>query len=189
MILSSDNLAEPQKLFKEGQSKLVTTVSRPLGDKTPFHRNDTKPKLEFVAVGPAKLDAVDFSDIVPGEALLRPSSTRKSIRGRRSSAGGTTLNLNDFKTPFTKGNHWDVSDLDIPADVAEADGEVEAVEQNDYDEVEYMPPTAVGSFSLCIVSFIDYLYNVFCLLSDQNALTSLHSRCQTIRLLVLLSGR
>lgn len=147
VTLPSNNSAEPQKLFKEGQSKLVTTVSRPLGDKTPFHRNDTKPRLEFDTVGPSKLDAINFGDIVPGEALLRPSSTRKSIRGRRSSAGGTTLNFTDFKTPFTKGDHWNVSDLDIPADVAEAEGEVEAVAQEDYDEVEYMPPTAVGGFS------------------------------------------
>ncbi|EIM83073.1 uncharacterized protein STEHIDRAFT_171174 [Stereum hirsutum FP-91666 SS1] len=140
-----DDSIKPQTLLKEGQSKLTTTISRPLGDKTPFHRNDTKPRLDFAPLGPEKLDAVNFGDIVPGEALLRPSSTRKSIRGRRSSAGGTTLDFTNLKTPFTKGNHWDVSDLDIPADVAEAEGEVEAVEQEDYDEVEYMPPTAVES--------------------------------------------
>lgn len=58
-----------------------------------------------------------------------------------------------------------MSDLDIPADVAEAEGEVEAVEQEDYDEVEYMPPTAVGTFSLCITSSVDYSYNMYCLMS------------------------
>lgn len=145
-----DVCAEPQKLFKEGQSKLITTVSRPLGDKTPFHRNDTIPKLDLIAPSTTKLDAINFGDIIPGEALLRPSSTRKSIRGRRSSAGGTALNFPDFKTPFTKGDHWNVSDLDIPADVIEAEGEVEAVEQEDYDEVEYMAPTAIGAFSLSV---------------------------------------
>lgn len=54
-----------------------------------------------------------------------------------------------------------MSDLDIPADVAEAEGEVEAVEQEDYDEVEYMPPTAVGAFSLCISSSVEYSSNIF----------------------------
>lgn len=151
LISFHNDAPEPQKLFKEGQSKLVTTISKPLGDKTPFHRNDTKPKLDLLGAGPAKLDAINFGDIIPGEALLRPSSARKSIRGRRSSGSGTALNITNFKTPFTKGNHWDVSDLDIPVDVAEAEGEVEAVEQEDYDEVEYMPPTAVGTYFLPIL--------------------------------------
>lgn len=40
-----------------------------------------------------------------------------------------------------------MSDLDIPADVVE-EQKMEATEKEDYDEVEYMPPTAIGTFLL-----------------------------------------
>jgi hypothetical protein len=68
--------------------------------------------------------------------LLRPSSTRKSTRARRSSGA-----LN-FETPATKGHHWDVSDTEIEVAAVQEAVEEESVE--DYDEIEYMPPTAIG---------------------------------------------
>lgn len=73
--------------------------------------------------------------MTPGHALL-PSSARKSVRGRFSSGAA-------FETPITKGNHWDVieGDIEVPT-LPEAQGEGVLVE--DYDEFEYMPPTAIG---------------------------------------------
>ena len=82
-------------------------------------------------------------DVAP---LLRPSSARKSLRGRLSGA--------NFKTPLTKGNYWDVSpgDLEGIGGVAEdakqeTDAQVAVDEEEEDDEIEYMPPTAVGERS------------------------------------------
>lgn len=47
-----------------------------------------------------------------------------------------------FQTPATSGNPWDVSDVSIVADSGEVAGE--ATVEEDYDEVEYMPPRPVG---------------------------------------------
>jgi hypothetical protein len=73
--------------------------------------------------------------MTPGHALL-PSSARKSVRGRFSLGAA-------FETPVTKGNHWDVIEGDIEMPILpEAQGE--GVMAEDYDEIEYMPPTAIG---------------------------------------------
>lgn len=83
---------------------------------------------------PALDERLDF--LTPGHVLL-PSSARKSVRGRRSSGPL-------FETPVPSGNHWDVIEEDAIAPVVpEVQGE--EVQQEDYDEVEYMPPTAVGA--------------------------------------------
>ena len=84
-----------------------------------------------------------LESMTPGHALL-PSSARKSVRGRYSSGAA-------FETPITKGNHWAVieSDIEVPT-LPEAQGE--AVQAEDYDEIEYMPPTAMGESTdfLCV---------------------------------------
>ncbi|EED78599.1 predicted protein [Postia placenta Mad-698-R] len=122
--------------------KPFITVSRPLGDKTPFPNrvandaqsqtpsplNEKLAKLSLEEPGPA---------IVPG-ALLRPSSARTSLRIPRTSGGKY-----EFKTPITQGNHWDVSDGDIDVESEIQSEEQEAVQEEDYDEIEYMPPTAI----------------------------------------------
>ncbi len=76
--------------------------------------------------------------MTPGHALL-PSSARKSVRGRYSSSPA-------FETPVTKGKHWDVieGDIEVPALLEAQD---EGVQTEDYDEIEYMPPTAIGESS------------------------------------------
>lgn len=43
---------------------------------------------------------------------------------------------------MTNGNHWDVSDGDIQVAVNHA--ELEAENEYDYDEIEYMPPKQPG---------------------------------------------
>ncbi|KAF8585905.1 hypothetical protein K439DRAFT_1632169 [Ramaria rubella] len=62
----------------------------------------------------------------------RISSTRKKPRLPRSAS-------KSFETPETTGNHWDVSDGSIEASIIE---ETSIVEE-DYDDVEYAPPTAI----------------------------------------------
>ena len=94
-------------------------------------------KLALLAPEPQQ----DSLDVAP---LLRPSSARKSLRGRLS--GG------NFKTPLTKGNYWDVSPGDmegIAGVVQEATQETAAVPDDDDDEIEYMPPPTVGE---CLVA-------------------------------------
>ncbi|KAH9054300.1 hypothetical protein EDB87DRAFT_1568349, partial [Lactarius vividus] len=112
-------------------------VARPLGDKTP-HTNRQRRVIFDPTPGPAKgkppaQDAY-LESMTPGHALL-PSSARKSVRGRYSSGAA-------FETPVTKGNHWDVieGDIEVPT-LPEAQGE--GVQAEDYDEIEYMPPTAI----------------------------------------------
>ena len=49
-----------------------------------------------------------------------------------------------FETPKANDNHWDVMGGDIITSVAlEAQGE--EAQSEDYDEIEYMPPTAKGA--------------------------------------------
>ncbi|KZT04291.1 uncharacterized protein LAESUDRAFT_657988 [Laetiporus sulphureus 93-53] len=127
--------------------KPMVRIARPLGDKTPFP-NRVAPAVPFESPAPktgklAKLSLLDADDtpakpaISPG-ALLRPSSARKSLRAPRPSLVG-----NCFKTPITTGNHWDVSDGDVSVAEAEAEEEKVEVQEEDYDEIEYMPPTAI----------------------------------------------
>lgn len=52
----------------------------------------------------------------------------------------------DFKTPMTRGDHWNVSDGEIDVDLNEEAEEVADVQGEDDDEIEYMPPTAIGMF-------------------------------------------
>ncbi|EIW83556.1 hypothetical protein CONPUDRAFT_164471 [Coniophora puteana RWD-64-598 SS2] len=117
---------QPERLFKQGASKAGGSKSKattlvtvdgpalPLGDKTPF----------------------------PNRARPRPSSTRKSLRGTPLKTNAKEQLAPDrfqqFQTPATNGNHWDVSDTSLTLESA---SEQEAEEEKeDYDEIEYMPP-------------------------------------------------
>ncbi|KAI0663658.1 hypothetical protein C8Q70DRAFT_372219 [Cubamyces menziesii] len=135
-----------------GKKPLVSvSVTRPLMDKTPFPnrvapgggfgtsktpggKGSKLSKLSLLVPEPEQPELLS-PDVAP---LLRPSSTRKSLRGRLS---GT------FKTPVTKGDHWNVSPGDMVMEMAggtaeQATEQVLAVSDED-DEIEYMPPTAI----------------------------------------------
>ncbi|TFY59339.1 hypothetical protein EVG20_g7830 [Dentipellis fragilis] len=131
-------IPRPQTQLVKGKATAVTTtVNRPLLDKTPFPNRHRRIEDAFTPA-PAKLGAPALDgDLlsVPLDGALRPSSTRKSIRGRRSSGP-------HFETPVTNGNHWDVSEGEIEVAGVEAVKEEEA-EVEDFDEIEYMPPTAI----------------------------------------------
>ncbi|KAG1739295.1 hypothetical protein EDB19DRAFT_1908932 [Suillus lakei] len=124
------NALQPQKILKDhdgtskskGKEPVVLASSRPLGDKTPF------PNRIASHATPLQMTKPVF-DVTPG-ALLRPSSARKHVRLPRSAS-------KSFQTPVTGGHHWDVSDIDINPEVAAAPSQL--IEE-DYDEIEYMPP-------------------------------------------------
>ena len=131
---------------------IAVSVTRPLMDKTPFP-NRVGPsnfgnagktpglKLSKLALlAPEPEQESGSPDVAP---LLRPSTARKSLRGRLSQ---------NFKTPLTKGNYWDVSPEDMEGIgggvVEQTQQQAVAVEADEDDEIEYMPPTAIGEFSL-----------------------------------------
>jgi len=126
---------------KEVQSSkaIVNSVVRPLGDKTPFANRqrrvvqDPTPGLEKANL-PVQDEQLGLR--TPGHALL-PSSVRKTVRGRHSSGPV-------FETPVTSGNHWDVTEGDVIVPVA-PDAQGEVAQSEDYDEIEYMPPSAKGA--------------------------------------------
>lgn len=140
------------KLARKGiQTTIKPTiqVSRPLGDKTPFpNRQQNIAPLHTPAPKAAKVAKLslleqDLQELAktPGHLLL-PSSTRKSLRAPRHSGA---VKCYDFKTPMTNGNHWDVSDGEIQLDMNTAETELE--DEEDYDEIEYMPPKMQGGSS------------------------------------------
>lgn len=129
--------AEPEKNRKHNdettksnfKGKELLAPSRPLGDKTPFPNRISSHVTPLQVLKPA-------FDVTPG-ALLRPSSARKHIRLPRSAS-------KSFQTPVTGGNHWDVSDIDINTEVAAAPNQ--SIDEEDYDDIEYMPPKLPGKY-------------------------------------------
>ncbi|KAG1751312.1 uncharacterized protein EDB91DRAFT_1195882 [Suillus paluster] len=125
------NTLQSQKILKDhdgttkfkGKEPIILVPSRPLGDKTPFPNRIANHATPLQVTKP-------IFDVTPG-ALLRPSSARKHVRLPRSAS-------KSFQTPVTGGNHWDVSDIDINPEVAAVPNQ--PIEEEDYDEIEYMPP-------------------------------------------------
>lgn len=123
----------------QSSKAIVNSVVRPLGDKTPFANRQWR-MIQDPTPGPEKAKPLTQDErlglFTPGHALLS-SSVRKTVRGRHSSGPV-------FETPVPSGNHWDVVEDDVIAPVApEAQGDEAQTE--DYDEIEYMPPTAIGA--------------------------------------------
>ena len=133
--------------------------SKVLGDKTPFHHNRQDPlftpapqtfKIVKFALEEEEPELLWPSATAPTSTLLRPSSTRKSLRGRLSGGDGDKekeeerfgpLGLKglQLQTPMNpKNRHWDLGDLDPDVSV-EAEPIAEEEEEDD-DEIEYMPP-------------------------------------------------
>jgi hypothetical protein len=126
-------VAEPQKIRQDhdgatkSKGKAPLAPSRPLGDKTPFPNRIANHATPLQVTKPV-------FNVTPG-VLLRPSSARKHIRLPHSAS-------KSFQTPVTGGNHWDVSDVDINPEVAVVPHQ--SIEEDDCDEVEYMPPKLPG---------------------------------------------
>ena len=86
-----------------------------------------------VSLKPSKSFAVLNDDSIAPSGR-RISSTRKKLRLPRSAR-------KEFQTPETRVNYWDVSDVSIEASVTDD----ASVTEEDYDDVEYAPPTAIGT--------------------------------------------
>lgn len=142
-------MAESHKALSHSVKPTIR-VQKPLGDKTPFP-NRVANAVPFDVPAPqtaklAKLALLEAPQEVIPESLLRPSSARKSLRAPRLSGGVQQL---DFKTPVTRGDHWNVSDGEIDVDGAEEAEDTVDVRGEDDDEIEYMPPTAIGTSYPC----------------------------------------
>ena len=146
--------------------------SKVLGDKTPFHHNRQDPlftpapqtfKIVKFALEEDEPELLWPSTTAPAPPILRPSSTRKSLRGRLSGGDGDKEKEERFgplglkglqlQTPMNaKNRHWDLGDLDL-----ELPAETEPIaeeEEDDDDEIEYMPPK-VGEFIVSMFGIPD----------------------------------
>ena len=142
--------------------------SKVLGDKTPFHHNRQDPlftpapqtfKIVKFALEKDEPELLWPSTTAATSALLRPSSMRKSLRGRLSGGDGDKekeeegfgplgLKRLQLQTPMNpKNQHWDLGDLDL--DVPVETEPIPEEEEEDDDEIEYMPPK-VGEFVILI---------------------------------------
>ncbi|KAI6165977.1 hypothetical protein EDD17DRAFT_1549871 [Pisolithus thermaeus] len=113
-------------LGKQAQVPKVkgTPVVRPLGDKTPFP-NRTANRATLVSSPNAKL-----ANRPPPDESHQANSARRHVRLPRSAS-------RSFETPVNAGNHWDASEMDIEVGGATVN---HSFEEEDCDEVEYMPP-------------------------------------------------
>ncbi|KAJ7762551.1 hypothetical protein B0H16DRAFT_1414500 [Mycena metata] len=143
----------PQSNLDAYKSTLVREVARPLVDKTPFPNRvaitskfntplPDKQRLAQLLLEANQTNALYANPTeVPGSAPRRASSARAHVRAPRLSA-----NNNFFETPLFNGNPWDVSEAEIaPPDMVSAQNE--ALEVEDYDEIEYMPPKVVEAYT------------------------------------------
>ncbi|GLB44999.1 hypothetical protein LshimejAT787_1900770 [Lyophyllum shimeji] len=126
----------------QGKPIVVTTRPRPLGDKTPFpNRARNAEQFETPLPKLNKFPALSFLEpqthLQPQktpDSVLRPSTARKHVRVPRSAS-------KSFETPLNNGNPWDVSDISIVTPDAPVQ---ELAPENDYDEIEYMPPNTLN---------------------------------------------
>ncbi|KAJ4490910.1 hypothetical protein J3R30DRAFT_3426974 [Lentinula aciculospora] len=116
-------------LFSEADIQLKGSFqapARPFLDKTPFP-NRTVQQTPYI-------HPTSTSDTP--DSALRPSSTRRHIRVPRSSQ--------KFETPGNTQNNWDVNDYSVDSiPVALPDLSKLAPPEDDFDEIEYMPPNTL----------------------------------------------
>ncbi|KAJ7090864.1 hypothetical protein B0H15DRAFT_247599 [Mycena belliarum] len=145
LLAAQPHTVQPQRITKDSKNS-TRTVARPLGDKTPFPNRDDAGKFVTPLPGEQKIAKLvllettlpKFNLLHPGttpDSVARPSSTRKHVRAPRSAS-------KNFETPVTTGNHWDVSELDLVIPAVE-EPQVPAPPEDDYDEIEYMPPNSL----------------------------------------------
>ena len=134
---------------KQNASKRANNYATlPLGDKTP---KPNRQSLSLFTPGPrSEKPTKSFLSTIQDENDVKlpsqpPSATRKKLRSPRIS--------NNFQTPITKGDHWDVSDVSIMEELPALNGpnDMNANESDD-SEPEYMPPRVVGESGCCITN-------------------------------------
>ena len=136
--------------LKQSQTTLKRPIlqTRILGDKTPLPNRQLLanltplPRSASKNASTAKTHLPSLLDVVKGSTPPPPSTGRRKSRTPTSGGGGVR---ELYKTPITKGDYWNVSDGDIDFGLLrEVVEEEEDIEAEDFSEVEYMPPTAVG---------------------------------------------
>ncbi|KAJ7354466.1 hypothetical protein DFH08DRAFT_985076, partial [Mycena albidolilacea] len=147
---------------------ITTTAKRPFGDKTPFPNRQQQQafatplpgaegKLAKLVLDPNPKLEVAPHGTTPASAP-RPSATRTHVRAPRTSGrlSGTGLDpieapvfsllpdhghLKQFQTPAVNGRPWDVSPMaPSPEPLLSTLDSLSVEPEEDFDEVEYMPP-------------------------------------------------
>ncbi|KAJ7693980.1 hypothetical protein B0H14DRAFT_2550118 [Mycena olivaceomarginata] len=129
---------------------ITTTTKRPFGDKTPFPNRQQQQAQAFATPLPggegklAKLvlDPSPKLEVAPHgttpASAPRPSATRTHVRAPRTSGRFSHL---QFQTPAVNGRPWDVSPMaPSPEPLLFTLDSLSAEPEEDFDEVEYMPP-------------------------------------------------
>ncbi|EAU90952.1 hypothetical protein CC1G_02339 [Coprinopsis cinerea okayama7 len=127
----------------QGKNGFATTGKpRPFLDKTPFPNRvqqqanqGSSSKDGFVKLPKLVLVETTTQQDTATPELQRPSSTRKNARLPRSAS-------KNFETPANKGNHWDVGD-DLCLESPQAEVQETILEEDDFDEIEYMAPNTL----------------------------------------------
>jgi hypothetical protein len=134
-----------EKNLTQGKPTIITTrpAVRPLGDKTPFPNRIGNQQFQTPLLQSSKFPALSFLEPdtllqfeKTPESLLRPSSLRKHDRVPRSTS-------KSFETPLNTGHHWDISEASIVIPESQVQ---ETTAEDDYDEIEFMPPNTLGAF-------------------------------------------
>jgi hypothetical protein len=153
---SDYHIPEPERLFK-GQKTVLSTITRPLGDKTPLPNRlaNTLFQTPLPRINkPSKLnDDGGKEEGGTPDSIQRPSSMRKHLKQPRNSG-------KKFETPVNNGNHWDVSDGDIVLLDAQAVPEPIVEGEDDLDEVEYGAPNTLGMSLHKFYLFIMLIYGM-----------------------------
>ncbi|EJD52515.1 hypothetical protein AURDEDRAFT_149233 [Auricularia subglabra TFB-10046 SS5] len=156
-LLKSENRLAPQTLGPKGkrvalapQTPAMPLSAKPskttnanttrgaLQDKTPFQNRQTPGGVGVTSKKQKTTLQTPFQPIreqrTPPSSQSLPSATRTRIRAPAR---------NMFETPLPSGiNYWDISDGSIDVQSSVSLGSAGIVEE-DFDEIEYMPPTAV----------------------------------------------
>jgi len=126
--------------MKPSSSQLTTSRLNALFDKTnktPYSLRQQLP-VTPISSGKLQLGVTPRLSLEEPPTVLRPSSTRKSLRVPRSSS-------KSFETPDARGRrpNWDVSDGDISVEFGSAFtiSDEPAIAEEDDDEIEYMAPS------------------------------------------------
>ncbi|KAG9029420.1 hypothetical protein FRB95_005313 [Tulasnella sp. JGI-2019a] len=122
-------------------------------NRTPFHARNQFPVTPLPS-GKLQLGLSPHMNLEPPPTVMRPSSTRKSLRAPRSSTASS------FETPDARGRrpHWDVSDGDVSVEIISATPapEIVSIVEEDDDEPEYMPPSVPEPDYDCPFEIPDY---------------------------------
>jgi hypothetical protein len=141
-LLNSDGSSESglKKAIKTPRHAGKSLALAEITNRTPFNKAPLPTTPGHASLKPSKSFAILNEDSMAASAR-RLSSTRKKLKLPKSPS-------DIFQTPETKGNYWDVSDVSIECSTIED----ASITEEDYGDVEYAPPTAIGTLPIITVS-------------------------------------